>query len=97
MEGRKIWCEVILFRELKIFFKWFEVKFLDDFFRELFVGEFFRGDFLCDIVQDVRFFVIGVDIVRKIDRNVDVKFGIMYVFEIDIGRMGDKCYKVNIL
>lgn len=96
MEGRKIWCEVILFEELKIFLKGFEVEILDDFLGKLFVGKFLRCDFLCDIVQDVRFFVIGVDIVRKIDRNVDVKFGIMYVFEIDIGRMGDKCYKVNI-
>lgn len=97
MEGRKTWREAISSRELKTLFKRFEVKFPDDPFRESFAGEPFRGDFLRDIVQDVRSLATGVDIARKIDRNADVKPGTMYAFEIDIGRMGDKCYKVNIL
>lgn len=97
MEGRKTWREAISSGELKTLFKWFEVKFPDDPLRESFAGELLRGDFLRDIVQDVRSLATGVDIARKIDRNAEVKPGTMYAFEIDIGRMGDKCYKVNIL
>lgn len=96
MEGRKTWREAISSEELKTLFKRFEVKIPDDPSGKSFAGKLLRGDFLRDIVQDVRSLADGVDIARKIDRNADVKPGTMCAFEIDIGRMGDKCYKVNI-
>lgn len=96
MEGGKTWREAISSQELKTLFKWFEVRIPDDLSGKSFAGKILRGDFLRDFVQDVRSLADGVDITRKIDRNADVKPGTMYAFEIDIGRMGDKCYKVNI-
>lgn len=96
MEGGKTWREAISSEELKTRFKRFEVQIPYDPSGKSFACKLLKGDFLRDIVQDVRSLADGVDITRKIDRNADVKPGTMYAFEIDIGRMGDKCDKVNI-
>lgn len=96
MEGGKTWGEAILSKDLKTLFKRFEVQIPNDPSGKSFAGTLLKGDFLRDIVQDVRSLADGVVITRKIDRNAVVKPGTMYAFEIDIGRMGDKCYKVNI-
>lgn len=96
MEGGKTWREAILSKDLKTLFKRFEVQIPNDPSGKSFAGKLLKGDFLRDIVQDVRSLEDGVVITRKIDRNAVVKPGTMYAFEIDIGRMGDKCYKVNI-
>lgn len=96
MEGGKTWREAILSKDLKTLFKRFEVQIPNDPSGKSFAGKLLKGDFLRDIVQDVRSLEDGVVITRKIDRKAVVKPGTMYAFEIDIGRMGDKCYKVNI-
>lgn len=93
MEGGKTWREAILSKDLKTLFKRFEVQIPNDPSGKSFAGKLLKGDFLRDIVQDVRSLADGVVITRKIDRNAVVKPGTMYAFEIDIGRMGDKCYK----
>lgn len=96
MEGGETWREAILSKDLKTLFKRFEVQIPNDPSGKSFAGKLLKGDFLRDIVQDVRSLEDGVVITRKIDRNAVVKPGTMYAFEIDIGRMGDKCYEVNI-
>lgn len=95
MEVEKIWREAISSEELKTLLKRFELHLPNDPSGKSFADRLLR-DFLHDIVQDVRSLADGVVITRRIGINADVKPGTMYAFEIDIGRMGDKCYKVNI-